>query len=243
MAFCKKCGALLSFANGVCSRCGTQSMSGNSGKNKLEFASNNSGFAKSVVIDQLEKYLQLLVDNEELKTMIKPQNNFPSTPDSGYRKRSFMKFFWPFLVGGIVGGYVVYIGATFLTAFNAASSGRINSNSSAAQVSIMGDSIAGFIVALIVAAAIIFLGIKIAKRKQADFNSNADFMIEQAKERYNQGLQNQRMLDLFQENIGEMRKYESLVPENLRNPSGVGAIIDLLKEDKAQTVEEACSML
>lgn len=242
MAFCKKCGALIPFANGVCSKCGTKATAGGSGKNKLEFASGNSGFAKSVTIDQLEKYLQLLCDNEELQTMMKPQSNFPSTPDSGYKKRSFMFYFWPFLVGGIVGGYGVYILATLITVQNAASK-ALYTNSQAASASLMGDAFAGYIVAIIVAAAIIFVGVKIAKRKQTDFNKNADYMIEQAKERYNQGVQNQRMLDLFQQNMGEMRKYESLVPMNLRNPSGVGAIIDLLKEDKAQTIEEACAML
>ena len=99
------------------------------------------------------------------------------------------------------------------------------------------------IVALIVAAAIIFFGVKISKRKQEDFNSNADYMNRQSMDKYRQGVQNQKMIDIFQENIAEMHKYESLVPEKYRTSSLVGEIISILNDDRAQTVEEACSML
>ena len=242
MAFCKKCGALLTFANGVCPKCGTQAHAGFQGKNKLEFSSGNSGFTKSVLVNQLESYLQLLIDNEELQSMIKPQNNFPSMPVT-YKKRSFMKFFWPFLVGGVVGGYGVYFLASFIIAYNAAYGSHTYSTSQAASVSAMGDAFAGLIVALIVAAVIIFFGVKVAKRKQEDFNRNADYMNQEAEARYNQGINNQKMLDLFQSNLNEMRKYEPLIPYEYRNPSYVGAIIDLLQEDKAQSIEEAIAML
>ncbi|MCR5384625.1 MAG: hypothetical protein K6E72_08340 [Saccharofermentans sp.] len=242
MAFCKKCGALLPFANGVCSKCGTQAHTGYQGKNKLEFSSGNSGFTKSVLVNQLESYLQLLIDNEELQSMIKPQSNFPSMPTT-YKKRSFMKFFWPFLVGGLVGGYGVYFLATFIIAYNAATSSQMYTNSQAASASMLGDTFAGFIIALIVAAVIIFFGVKVSKRKQEDFNRNADLMNQEAEARYNAGINNQKMLDLFQSNLNEMRKYEPLIPYEYRNPSHVGAIIDLIKEDKAQTIEEAIAML
>ena len=96
---------------------------------------------------------------------------------------------------------------------------------------------------IIVAAVIIFFGVKTSKRKQADFNSNADFMNRQASERYQKGLQNQKMINLYQSNIQEMHKYETMVPEKHRNSADVGSIIQILKEDRAQTVDEAIALL
>lgn len=238
MAFCKKCGALIAFAGGSCPRCGEQGSVGAAGRDTV--ISTGSGFAKDVTIGKLERYRQLLSENEELKSMIKPQSGFPVSAEASYRKRSFMRYFWPFMVGGIAAGYIVYMIATFITATQTYDL-VIDSQQAAERV--IGDTFAGLVAALVIAAAIIFFGVKVAKRKQADFNSNADFMNQEAQARYNKGLENQRMVNLFQENLTEMRKYEPLVPEQYRDLAHVSAIVELLKEDKAQTIEEACTML
>ena len=107
----------------------------------------------------------------------------------------------------------------------------------------MGDAYAGYVVALIVAAIIIFIGYKIAKKKQAEFNNTAEEMNREMAERYNKGLENQRMINLFQENQIEMKKYEQLVPKEYRSYDMVGSIVEILKEGRAQNVEDACVLI
>ena len=51
------------------------------------------------------------------------------------------------------------------------------------------------------------------------------------------------MIDLYQENLNNIRKYENLVPEEFQTFDKVNQIIELLKEDKANTIEEACAQL
>lgn len=223
MAFCRKCGAAMAEDDLVCAKCGTRI--------------NN---AKDDLIDKLIKYKQLLSENEELDTMIRPQSEFPSSDESGYKKKSFMRYFWPFLVGAVLGGYLVYFLFTIVTVMSM-SSVVVNSQNAASRA--MGDSLLGIVVALFVAAAIVFIGIKICKRKQADFNSNAEYMSREISERYQKGLLNEKMVRIYQENINNMRQYERIVPEPYRTSAKVGSIIDILNEDKAQSVEEAILLI
>ena len=220
MAFCRKCGAAMADDDLVCVKCGTKVANG-----------------KDDLIDKLEKYRQLLGENEELETMIRPQSEFP-TSEPVFKKRSFMKYFWPFLVGGVVGGYLIYFLSSIIIVASTTSA-----YSQATASSALGDAFIGFILALVVAAAIIFIGIKISKNKQEAHNSNAEYMMREASDRYQKGLMNQKMVNLYQENINNMRQYERIVPEPYRSSSKVGSILNLLKEDKAQTVEEAIMML
>ena len=221
MAFCRKCGEFMADDDLVCVKCGTKVKT-----------------AKDDLIDKLVRYKQLLSECEELKTMMKPQNSYVSDEPIVYKTRSFMRYFWPFLVGGVVGGYVVYLLATVL------SMATFSDNMTAEEAidMAMGDVFGGYIVAIIVALAIIIIGIKISKNKQAAFNSNAEYMMRQADERRQAAQDNQKILNVYQENVTEMHLYEHLVPEQYRTSAKVGTIIDLLKEDKAETVEEACSL-
>ena len=62
-------------------------------------------------------------------------------------------------------------------------------------------------------------------------------------ERYQQGVINQRMQILLDDDLREMRLYESMVPEDFRTPEKITEILSLIKEEKAKTVDEACAML
>ena len=229
MAFCRKCGAIMAGFETACGRCGAPVDSSDiGGKNEL--------------IRTLEKYRTLLSECEELKTMMKPQSDFPMSESTDFKKRSFIRYFWPFLIAAPVAFYVIYLASTFIIMYSAidtiSTTGR-----NVSEASLYGDTMLGMVIALIVAAVIIFFGVKTSKRKQADFNSNADFMNRQASERYQKGLQNQKMINLYQSNIQEMHKYETMVPEKHRNSADVGSIIQILKEDRAQTVDEAVALL
>ena len=105
------------------------------------------------------------------------------------------------------------------------------------------DIYGGYIVAIAVALAIIFMGLFISRRKRDAFNSNADMMNRIASERYQLGLKNERMIDIYQDNLANMRRYEDLVPAEYQTSQKVSLIIEALKEDKADTVEEAIALL
>ena len=220
MAFCRKCGEFMADDDLVCVKCGTKVKT-----------------AKDDLIDKLVRYKQLLSECEELKTMMKPQNSYVSDEPTVYKTRSFMRYFWPFLVGAVVGGYLIYMLSSVIIVSTVSSA-----YSQATASSVLGDAFIGLILALIVAAAIAFIGVKISKSKQAAFNSNAEYMMRQADERRQAAQDNQKILNVYQENVTEMHLYEHLVPEQYRTSAKVGTIIDLLKEDKAETVEEACSL-
>lgn len=220
MAFCRKCGEFMADDDLVCVKCGTKVKT-----------------AKDDLIDKLVRYKQLLSECEELKTMMKPQNSYVSDEPTVYKTRSFMRYFWPFLVGAVVGGYLIYMLSSVIIVSSVSSA-----YSQATASSVLGDAFIGLILALIVAVAIAFIGVKISKSKQAAFNSNAEYMMRQADERRQAAQDNQKILNVYQENVTEMHLYEHLVPEQYRTSAKVGTIIDLLKEDKAETVEEACSL-
>ena len=220
MAFCRKCGEFMADDDLVCGKCGTKVKT-----------------AKDDLIDKLVRYKQLLSECEELKTMMKPQNSYVSDEPTVYKTRSFMRYFWPFLVGAVVGGYLIYMLSSVIIVASVSSD-----YSQATASSVLGDAFIGLILALIVAVAIAFIGVKISKSKQAAFNSNAEYMMRQADERRQAAQDNQKILNVYQENVTEMHLYEHLVPEQYRTSAKVGTIIDLLKEDKAETVEEACSL-
>lgn len=220
MAFCRKCGEFMADDDLVCVKCGTKVKT-----------------AKDDLIDKLVRYKQLLSECEELKTMMKPQSSYVSDEPTVYKTRSFMRYFWPFLVGAVVGGYLIYMLSSVIIVASVSSD-----YSQATASSVLGDAFIGLILALIVAVAIAFIGVKISKSKQAAFNSNAEYMMRQADERRQAAQDNQKILNVYQENVTEMHLYEHLVPEQYRTSAKVGTIIDLLKEDKAETVEEACSL-
>ena len=234
MNLCQKCGAPLGPADRICGKCGAEVTKAFIFDTK-----------KISLIKDLETYRELLSETEELKSMIKPQSSFPATADN-FKTRSFMRYFWPFMVGGPVAGYVIYIISTIIMMSSIMSMDTYNMTNEQAQrasASILSDTFGGLIVALVVAAAIIIFGVVISKRKQRDFNSNAEFMNMQSRERYSQGIKNKKRIDIYQDDINRMYKYEPLVPEEYRTPSKVRKIIDALKEEKAETVEEAIAIL
>ena len=236
MEFCKNCGTVLAFAGMVCPRCG----------NFKGTDADNAATGKISLIRTLEKFRDLLGETEELRGMIKPQSEFPMSNEQNYKKRSFMYFFWPFLVGGIGVGTVIYVISTLITVFSAFDSAQYaysSSDVSSLSSRMVGDVYGGYFAGLIIAVIIIIVGTKIAKRKRDDFNRNSDLMNQIATERYQQGVRNQKMIDIYQENLNSMRKYENLVPEEFQTFDKVNQIIELLKEDKANTIEEACAQL
>ena len=245
MDTCKACGTILPFAGMKCPKCGFSKDGDNAAPAGGPARPFNSD--KHILIMNLTKFRDLLSENEELQRMIKPQSEFPRTDEQVYKKRTLMKFFWPFLVGGIGAGVLVYIISMIImvsTVMNAGTQpsmtqAQIDTYTSHAVTDIYG----GYFVAIIVALAIIFLGLWLSRKKRDAFNSNADMMNRIASERYQQGLKNERMIDIYQDNLANMRRYETLVPEEYQTSEKVSLIIEALKEGPAETVEDAIAML
>ena len=234
MLFCRKCGGPMEDGDHVCLKCGT--VVGNE----------NEKDVKKELINNLSEYQTLLSECEELETMIKPQGNFPVTESVSFKKKSFIRYCWPFIIGAAGGFYLVYMLAMVIStysAFNSYNPYTSNVSEESVKMSMMGDFMIGWIAAVIVALAVIFIGIKISKKKQAAFNSNIDKMTTEISERYKKGLLNQKMIDLHTQNTNKMRFYEDLVPEDYRTSTLVASIINILKEDRAQTVEEAIQLI
>ncbi len=245
MDTCKACGTILPFAGMKCPKCGFSKDGENAAPAGGPARPFNSD--KHILIMNLTKFRDLLSENEELQRMIKPQSEFPRQDEQVYKKRTLMKFFWPFLVGGIGAGILVYIISMIImvsTVMNAGTQpsmtqAQIDTYTSHAVTDIYG----GYFVAIIVALAIIFLGLWLSRKKRDAFNSNADMMNRIASERYQQGLKNERMIDIYQDNLANMRRYETLVPEEYQTSEKVSLIIEALKEGPAETVEDAIAML
>ena len=231
MVYCRKCAAPMTEGDLVCTRCGTPVVNAVRQSEKDER------------IKDLEEYRTLLSENEELKRMIKPQSEFPMYDSSDYKKRSFIRYFWPFIIGAVAAYTIIYILSIIIT-FSSLET-IVTTSRSAERVSsrLLGDTYGGLFVGIIVAVLIIVIGIKISKSKQNAFNSNAEFMNMQITEKYRAGLKNQKMIDIYQENLHNMRMYENLVPEEFQTAEKVDMIIELLKADKANTIDEACAML
>ena len=247
MDTCKACGTILPFAGMKCPRCGFSKDGDNAAAAAAGGPAKPFNSDKHVLIMNLTKFRDLLSENEELKTMIKPQSEFPRTDEQVYKKRTLMKFFWPFLVGGIGAGVVIYIISAILMFSTALSAGtqpsmtqtQMNTYTSHA----VSDLYGGYVVAIAVALAIIFLGLWLSRKKRDAFNSNADMMNRIASERYQQGLKNERMIDLYQDNISSMRRYEDLVPEEYQTSEKVSLIIEAVKETQAETVDDAIAII
>lgn len=221
-------------ADHVCLKCGTV------------VGQENEAEVKKDLINKLTEYQTLLSECEELETMMKPQNSFPATEPRPFKKKSFIRYFWPFIIGATGGFYLVYVLAFVISTYSTYTSYNPYTSSvskSTLERNLIGDYMIGYVVAAIVAVAIIIIGIKIAKSKQAAANSGAERINDELAERYRKGLLNQKMIDLHTDNTRKMRFYEDLVPEEYRTSAQVASIIGLLKEDKAQTVEEACALI
>ena len=107
MDTCKACGTILPFAGMKCPKCGFSKDGENAAPAGGPARPFNSD--KHILIMNLTKFRDLLSENEELQRMIKPQSEFPRQDEQVYKKRTLMKFFWPFLVGGIGAGILVHI--------------------------------------------------------------------------------------------------------------------------------------
>lgn len=234
MINCKQCGAPMGDNAITCGKCGAPTEKA-------------PELIKDELLKKLERFKALLGEASELGSQIKPQSEFPSEPNADFKKRTLMKYLWPYLVGGIGAASVLYLIIVIATMVSAVNSGNYKysryGTSSLDPSSLMGSIYGGYFLAALVGVAIIFIGIIIAKKKRNSFNTNADYMIREYNQKYQEGVRNQQMSDRLNKLIREMSQYEELVPVEYQDCEKLGKIIDQIKSGKAYTVEEAISQL
>ena len=235
MIKCPNCGAPMGDNASTCGKCGA-----------LVSTPTADAYRKNSLIRDLTRFRELLLEITELNTMIRPQSDFPVSDNISFKKSSFMRYFWPFLVGGIGGAsllYMIIALITFNSTLRQANYVVAQSDVNRISASFVNDIYVGYFVSAIVAVGIIIIGVKISKSKQAAFNKNADMMMREHAEKFQKGVKNQKMIDIKNEDLREIRKYEPLVPEEYQDPDSLAKIIELIRTDKASTVDEACAQL
>ncbi len=195
--------------------------------------------ANQELIARLKEYRDLLAETEELGAFIKSPGDTHTTPPAPLKKKTFMRFFWPWMVAAIIAFYVVYMATAFIAM---QSTIRTAGTARLAFSQMMGDTMAGMICAAIVVIIIILFGIRVAKRKRNYSNRETEYLNKIADEKYNRGMANQKAIKILEEDIIKAHEFEPLVPAGYRTSEKVGIIIDLISSGKAETVEEACAM-
>ena len=216
MASCWKCRAVVPEGEECCSNCGCR-IGGfdNPGKD-------------NELIKKLNEYRLLLDEYEYIVSTVKPQDNFPQEEEqTAFKKRSFFRYFWPFLVIAAAVSYGVGILSNLLLTFRKD----------------ITSLLLGALLCIIADVAIIVFGYKVAKRKQAENNHTAETMSSIAQERYNLGLANKKKIDRLAVLEEKKAKLDPLVPEGFRDFDHVAKIQELIMQNKASTIEEACALI
>ena len=70
--------------------------------------------ANQELIARLKEYRDLLAETEELGAFIKSPGENHTRPPAQLKKKTFMRFFWPWMVASIVAFYLVYTVTAFI---------------------------------------------------------------------------------------------------------------------------------
>lgn len=196
------------------------------------------GRANDPLLMKLKRYVEMFAECETLATMIKPENSIPQVDGIPAKKRSFIRYFWPFLVGAIGGGFFVYYVGVFLVVLS-----RLNTIAEQGTDVVIGDTLLSYGIAILVAVIIAIFGVKIAKAKQSKYNSEVEYQNTQEEVLHQKAVNNQKMISQYQQNIQKMNEYEQLLPPQYRNIDAITALVEIFESGKAATLDEACALL
>ena len=219
MGFCKKCGAYYDEYDEFCYHCGA----------KIESSDEATDITtdKEKLIKDLDDYRLILDEYEYLKANVKPEGSYSSFQESTSRKKSFIRYFWPFTVISFIAFCVIYAGSRSIC--DAHSCQRY--------------TFIGLIAAIAVSLVIILYGYGFAKKKQSEVNRDIAIMNALTMDMHIIGQANQEKLNRLKELSSEKSKYDQLVPAGYRDFDHVAKIEELIMRDKAASVEEACRMI
>ena len=216
MVNCWKCGAVLNEGEDFCSKCG------------LRIRGFDKPSDKADLIKKLDEYRLLLDEYEYIVATVQPQDNFPREEgQTAFKKRSFFRFFWPFLV---IAAVILYVVGALTSLFGTASKDVVT-------------LLLGTLLGVVMAVVVIVFGVKVAKRKQADVNGKAEEMDELAKDRYNRGVANQKKIDRLAVLEEKKDKLDPLVPVGFRDFDHVAKIEEMIMKNRADSIEEAIAKI
>ena len=218
MAICWKCGSIIGDGVEFCPKCGP--------------GINGAGDAdeRSVLIKKIDEYRLLLDEYEYITKTVLPQSNFTDEENEpSIKKRSFFKYFWPYLV---ISAIILYATGALLSIYVNFANGRDVLTVLVAPLLAM-----GFVAVLIV------FGIKNSRRKQKEMNSRAETLTSIQNEKNLLALANQKKIDRLAELEPKKAQFDSLIPEGYRDFDHVAKIEDLIIQNKATTIDEAIAII
>jgi len=256
MAFCRKCGAEMAEDDAFCSKCGASVAStipsagvetpssvnrsfGVQGAQQAAYGTQQSAYEaqpatynaqpgiqnKNELLQVLQRYRDVIRDLE--KANAEATSTFASEAyDEPVRYYTFMRFYWPFLVGAFFAFWIVYIFMARL----------------AVHTLSMNVLKIGLILAIIVTLTLVFVGIGVARNKQDSANNAvyayADSRRRKAKSKEVTAAEKKQL----EEKKRSLEKDLGMLPGKYRNYDALCNIVRLLKFDKAATLQEAMKM-
>lgn len=246
MPFCRRCGAVMDEDDAFCSKCGTSVASTVPQAAPVApvaqpvqqapvaqavpvaqpapaAASAGAQKSKGELLPILQRYRDVLRDIDKLKT--EAPSTFASSPsDTPVRYHTFIKFYWPFIVGSIVAFWVIY----FISAKMAVRDLDLRI--------LYGGVILGGLVFL----GTILGGIAVAKSRQSTANYYA---YEYAHRRDSKSKSRTSNNTEMENALAKKRSIEDDLPEELtaryRTYENMCTIVRVIKFEKANTLEEA----
>lgn len=246
MPFCRKCGAQMDEDDAFCSCCGASvastipqaapvaqpapvvqaapvAQAAPAAAVASAGAQQKESMSKGELLPILQRYRDVLRDIDKLKT--EAPSTFASSPsDTPVRYHTFIKFYWPFIVGSIVAFWVIY----FISAKMAVRDLDFRI--------LYGGIILGGLVFL----GTILGGIAVAKSRQSTANYYAyEYAHRRDSKSKSRTSNNKEMEDA----LAKKRSIEKELPEEIttkyRTYDNMCTIVRVMKFEKANTLEEA----
>ena len=215
MIICKQCGAPMGDNAISCGKCGAEN-------------TERVGLDKQDLLAKLGRFKQLLDESSELAPKIRPQFEFPTSSSCNFAKKSFMRYFWPYMVGAVVTvnvlyflGYILYISLDTPLLFS--------------LLSAIG------VIAMIV---ILIVGGKTAVKRRNELNIQVDNRNQSERKKYREIQEKTELLKTqYANKKNSLSIYNDIVPLKNRNSRHMIRVKSLLQTNKAETFADALKLI
>lgn len=228
MAYCVKCGTLITGEDLFCPMCGTKTEFDDETVSEAPVETAASVMTKEESIAFAEKLGETYKSYERLKKEIEDNKMQLSKPEPGMVKRhAAFKFFWPYLVAAAVTFNVLY----FI--------GSLLNNTSGS-----GAALFFYALALIVSVIILIVGGTTARRLRDEYNQTAIMAANNRRKHLDELKHETSALERkAAKKASELKEYQSIIPLPYRDSASMAKVVILLRSNKAETFTEAVELL